>query len=207
MSAASVASRILGHLRDASRVFISRGLAPGIRGELGAAGVGANELACVRGEVILPTDLTSEDVVVVGHPNWFGRFDSAPLHARAVVVAEPRLGAHRQLPPGDIVMVGGSADPDTAEAGRRRAGPLAKRLGQLGGVVVAYGTPVSGVFIVLVPVDPVRVSASLPGPAEAASIAYPELPGGIRVDVSGVAESDMAAYASAMEDAIRNARG
>lgn len=207
MSEAGVASRILRHLRDASRVFLSRGLAPGVRGELVAAGGGADELACVRGEVILPTDLTSDDVVVVGHPNWFGRFDSAPVHARAVVVAEPRLGAHRQFPPGEIVMVGGSADPDTAEAGRQRAGRLAKRLGQLSGLLVAYGAPVSGVFVVLVPVDPVRVAASLPGPAEVASNAYPELPGGIRVDVSGVAESDMAAYAAAMEDAIRNARG
>jgi hypothetical protein len=201
-----VVSRIRGYLKGVDRVFVSRGLAPGWRAGL-AAVTRTVELPCVRGEAVLPPDLSHDDVVVIGHPNWLGCFDPAPLHARAIVVAEPRLGAHRPLPSGDAVVVGGVADPETATAGLHRARKLAKGLKQLPGVMPAYGTPQSAVFVVLLGVDPGPVSAVLPGSAEAVSGAYPELPGGVRIDASGVAETDVAAYAAAMEYAVRNARG
>lgn len=199
-----VVARIRGRLGEVERVFVSRGLAPRWRAELAASAV---ELPCVRGEAVLPHDLTQGDVVVIGHPNWLGCFDPAPRHARTIVVFEPRLGAHRPVPPGAVVVVGGVADPETAAAGWRRAGRLAKALQQLSGVTPAYGAPRSAVFVALLRVDPGPVAAALPGPAEAVSGAYPELPGGVRIDASGVAETDVAAYAAAMEAAVRNARG
>lgn len=206
MTGKPVVSRIRDHLDGVERVFVSRGLAPGWRDGL-AAKTRTVELPCVRGEAVLPPDLGHDDVVIIGHPNWLGRFDPAPLHARAIVIAEPRLGAHRPLPSGEAVVVGGVADPETATAGWHRARKLAKALKQLSGVMPAYGTPQSAVFIVLLGVDPGPMAGVLPGPAEAVSGAYPELPGGVRLDASGVAETDVAAYAAAMEYAVRSARG
>jgi len=201
-----VVSRIRDHLEGVDRVFVSRGLAPGWQADLAAA-TRTVELPCVRGEAVLPPDLSHDDVVVIGHPNWLGCFDPAPLHARAIVVAEPRLGAHRPLASGHAVVVGGVADPESATAGLHRARKLAKGLKQLPGVMPACGTPQSAVFVVLLGVDPGPVAAVLPGPAEAVSGVYPELPGGVRIDASGVAETDVAAYAAAMKYAVRSARG
>ena len=204
MRAPSVPTRIRDHLDGAGRVFVSRGLAPAYRADLLER---APELPCLRGVAVLPGDLARDDIVVIGHPNWLGCFDPAPVHARSIVVTEPRLGAHKPLPPGDVVVVGGNADPEGATAGLLRARTLARHLNQISGVTPAYGTPQSAVFVVLVRVGPEAIALGLPGPATAVSNSYPELPGGVRIDVSGVADPDVAAYAATMEDAVRGQRG
>ena len=199
-----VPTQIRDHLNGAGRVFVSRGLAPAYRADLLER---ATELPCVRGVAVLPGDLTRDDIVVIGHPNWLGCFDPAPVHARSIVVTEPRLGAHKPLPTGDVVVVGANADPERAAAGLLRARKLARHLNQVPGVTPAYGTPQSAVFVVLAPVAPESIAPRLPGPAMAVSDSYPELPGGVRLDVSGVADPDVAAYAATMEDAVRSQRG
>ena len=204
MSEPPVPTRIRDHLDDAGRVFVSRGLAPAYRANLLER---ATELPCVRGVAVLPGDLNQDDIVVFGHPNWLGCFDPAPVHARSIVVAEPRLGAHKPLPTGDVVVVGGDSGPEEAAAGLRRARKLARHLNQISGVTPAYGTPQSAVFVVLARVAPELIAPGLPGPATAVSDSYPELPGGVRIDVSGVADPDVAAYAATVEDAVRSQRG
>ena len=185
MSAAALADAIAGH--DADRVFVARALDPGLRTALSALHE-YEELPFVRGRTVLPADLTPGDLVVAGHPNHLGVFDlpEAPtwiaVTGRWSSLADAR-NASTAVPTADPVAL------DVAGPLLESAVDLTKRLSQLPGVTIPF-PPVCPVLVALLPIDPGLVSGE---PLRA----YPELPGGLRIEVGpGVDPEEYAAGVS-----------
>ena len=136
--------------------------------------------------------------VVVGHPNFFGMFEDLPL--THLVYVTGRWSNLRPLRPDATVVARDVSVPRNAAADSlERMRNLAKRLRQIPGVHLAF-KPQSPILVLLVP----RLEAvkDMPG-IEVVSGAYPELPGGIRIelddDASGI---DLNRYAGVFEETI-----
>lgn len=184
-------------MSGSERVFVARGLEPSIRRSV-VEGCGAFELPFVRGRVVVPADVVDGDLVVAGHPNYLGVFD---LPAVRWLSVSGRWSALREAPGAvSTVAMQSPVDVATAATALAEAERLAKLLGQLGGVAVAFPVE-SPVLVVLVPESPGRVAAQIPGVSTLAD--YPELPGGLRIEV-GADAADR--YAVALERAISEER-
>ena len=151
-------------------MLVARALHPDLRARL-AERIDFEELPFVRGRTVVPTD--RNDLVIAGHPNHLGVFD-LPTRPWIAVTGRwsnlrPAVGAVATIetePP---------VDRASAEARLTATRQLAKQLGQLSGVTIAF-SPQSPVLIALFPVDPVSIGLS---PLRA----HPELPGGARIEL------------------------
>ena len=183
-------------------VFLGRALEPALRADLTAAVPVAGELPFVRGETVLPDDLMPDDVVVVGHPNYLGGFDPVAGPHRTLVVYDPTLGAHREIHGASAVVTKpGAADVAATGVATTTASYLARRLSQIGTVQPAFA-PRSPVLIVLLPYDPRPVAERVES-GTALGSDYPELPGGLRIEVPvAMAEIERRAYAAELETVI-----
>ncbi|MGB9359551.1 MAG: hypothetical protein WCC01_13450 [Acidimicrobiia bacterium] len=174
----------------------SRALAPGLQDSLRAL-PGSQQLPFVRGRVVVPEDFVS--TVVVGFPNYFGVFEDQQV-ANAVYVTG-RWTRLRILPENArSVGLDPSAEPHLAaellESGRL----LAKRLRQLAGVQIAI-RPQSPILTLLVPrVN--EIAGEIPG-VKLLGRRYPELPGGIRIELPPDARgAELSRYAASVEETI-----
>lgn len=183
------------HALPAGPFGFSRALPPGLRRSLRAL-PGAEELPFVRGRTVLPAHY--ERPVVVGHPNFFGLFER-PASEHLVCVTG-RWSNLRPLPPDAAVAETDASVPlDVATDALAAARMLAKRMRQLPGVHLAFKLQ-SPILILLVPrVESVR---GTPG-VEVVSGAYPELPGGLRIELAEDAlGTDLSRYAATLEQTI-----
>jgi len=172
----------------------SRALPPEMRRDLAGTGVGV-ELPTVGGRTVIPADW--EHPVVLGHPNYFGRFETDP--PRGTILVTGRWANLHPKPPGmleieDRAAVAAPLAADLLE----RARHLAKRLAQHRGVHIPFA-PQAPVIVALLPrsVHPDLAAADL-----VALLAgdFPEFPGGIRIELP--ARSDTAGgvrYAERLE--------
>jgi len=174
----------------------SRALAPGLRDSLSAL-PGSRELPFVRGRVVIPKDFSQ--TVVVGFPNYLGVFEDQP-GANAVYVTG-RWTRLRVLPENvPSVSLEPSAEPHLAAEALESGRLLTKRLRQLAGVQIAI-RPQSPILTVLVP----RVGEIVGEPPGMALLEefYPELPGGIRIELPQDARgAELSRYAAAVEETI-----
>ena len=161
----------------------SRALSPDLRSGL-ASLPGAQELPFVRARTVIPEGFGRR--VVVGHPNYLGGFeDRTPTN---VVYLTSRWSGLRDLPDdARTVALEPAVDRQAARAALEGARLLAKRLRQLPGVHIAF-RPQSPVLVALAP----RAGAWV---AEEVGVTllsewYPELPGGIRIEVPQDASGD-----------------
>lgn len=171
----------------------SRALAPRLRSNLRMI-PGSQELPCVRGQTVIPEGFDRR--VIVGHPNYLGVFeDRAPTSA---LYLTSRWSALRDLPADALcVATEPSADGRLATDTLRHARLLSKHIRQLPGVEIAF-KPQSPILIVLTP--QVRLGPNTePGMTPIGSD-YPELPGGIRIELTQDAGSDqISRYAASLE--------
>lgn len=168
---------------------------------------------------------TVEDaVVVVEHPNWFGRPERKPPGRVVILVygdATPSPDAtwnHRFVRHGtgggDTTFIREPSVPDVdrdrfpgeATAKARRLALLA---GQVPGFRLAHGKPRSPVFVAMFPLDPHRVTSALAGTgdisAEPVGAQFPDLPGGVRVRVDAAApEESLRAWVDAADKVVRS---
>lgn len=179
------------------RVFVARALEPSMRRSVVEA-CDAVELPFVRGRVVVPPDLADDDLVVAGHPNHLGIFDLPGVRWLAVI---GRWSALREAPDAvSTVTTQPPLDAGTAATALAAAEHLAKLLGQLGGVTVAFPVE-SPVLVLLLAGSSDRVAAQLQGATTLDG--YPELPGGLRIEVQ---VNDVEGYAAALERAISEER-
>jgi len=174
----------------------SRALAPSLRDSLRAL-PGAQELPFVRGRIVVPENFGR--TVVVGFPNYFGVFEDQP-GANAVYITG-RWTRLRVLPENSrSVGLESSAEPHLAAEALESGRLLMKRLRQLAGVQIAI-RPQSPILTLLVP----RVNEIVgedPG-MELLGGRYPELPGGIRIELPPDARSaELSRYAASIEETI-----
>lgn len=173
----------------------SRALSRDLRRSL-ATLAGAEELPFVRGRTVIPAQYGR--TVVVGHPNFFGLFEKPS--SEHLVCVTGRWSSLVPLPAGAAAVATDASVPrNAAEDALNGMRNLAKRLRQIPGVHVAF-KPQSPILVLLVPwADAAQGIAGI----EALSHAYPELPGGIRIELTddelGV---DLNRYAATLEQAI-----
>lgn len=174
----------------------SRALEPRLRQRLRAL-PGSQELPFVRGRIVRPDDF--ERTVVVGFPNYLGVFEEQPT-ADAVYITG-RWSRLRSLPDGArSVATELCVGPQPAAAALALGRLLAKRLRQLPGVQIAI-RPQSPILTLLLP----RVRETMgeqPGISLLGAL-YPELPGGIRIELpQDVRTADLNRYAATVEETI-----
>lgn len=175
------------------RVFVARTLEPALRREVIDAFDGV-ELPFVGGRAVIPTDINVRDLVVAGHPNHLGIFD---LPACPWLAVAGRWSSLRE-PIGAIgtVAIDEPATRGDADAALAAADAVAKRARQLRGVALPFHVE-SPVVVVMLDRDPAPLAAMVD--AWSTLSGYPELPGGLRIEVrDGQADR----YASALEWAI-----
>ena len=174
----------------------SRALAPGLRSNLRIL-ADSQELPFVRGRTVIPGGF--DGPVIVGYPNYLGVFeDRVPTNALHLT---SRWSGLRGLPAGALcVETEPSVNDGLATEALRNARLLSKRLRQLPGVEIAF-KPQSPIVIVLAP--RVRLGPhDEPGMTPIGSD-YPELPGGIRIELAQDAGSDeLSRYAASLEQTI-----
>ena len=158
---------------------------------------GSEELPFVRGRTVIPTDYGKP--VVVGHPNYLGAFDrdtEATLICltgkwsglRRVPVSARTIGTARPHPAGD------------AARALENARMLAKHMRQVAGVRLAF-KPQSPIIVILLPHRIVR--SVLPEGADVLGGAYPELPGGLRIELTpDMTTEEVTRYAAVLEQII-----
>lgn len=137
--------------------------------------------------------------VVVGHPNYLGAFErdtSAPLVCLAgewaALRSVPDNARRLEVAPSYPQIVAASA----SENARR----FAKQVRQLAGVHVAFRVQCP-IVVLLLPRLP--SPDRLPDGVEALEGAYPELPGGLRVELApDVTTEDITRYAAILEQII-----
>lgn len=174
---------------DADRVFVARAIDPTLRADLSSS-VEYEELPFVRGRTVVPPDLTPGDLVVAGHPNFLGVFDR-PDVARWIAVTGRWSSLDERSPANAAVSIADPIPADVTGSLLESALELAKRLGQLPGVGVPF-EPQCPVVVALLPFDPGLFGDALTG--------YPELPGGLRIELTpGV---DTTQYAAELGDAL-----
>jgi len=199
---------ILDLVREAvgnRRVLWSRGLPMTVAEDLRSGGTEVVEIPVV-GCAAAPPDARPGEVLVGGHPNELGGFDT-PGAGDAILLVDEALGPLRAVPGGvsalHLSWLGEWDDPGGATAAARR---LARSVEQLRGVRVACRV-VTPLVVVLLPVAPDGVSGAVPLPTEALRD-RPELPGGIRVRVpDGVDRDTIRAYAAALAAFIEGRAG
>jgi len=170
-------------------VLISRGIRPGIRSGLVALGVDLSEIPAVRCVAAAPR-LEPDEVFVGGCPNHLGGFDPIPDPTVAVVrvPGPPIHGTPR------AVVVDRDPGWRAFGAATATARALAKHLDQIRGVRLVC-RPASPIVIVLTPRSAERFEGLGPFPTTALD-GYPELPGGVRIEIpDGFEGIDVAAYA------------
>lgn len=174
----------------------SRALAPGLRDSLSALPE-SHELPFVRGRVVIPEDFS--DTVVVGFPNYLGVFE-VQAGANAVYITS-RWTRLRVLPENSrSVAFEASAEPDRAAETLESGRLLIKRLRQLAGVQIAI-QPQSPILTVLVS-SVSEIVGEPPGMALLGGL-YPELPGGIRIELPQDARgTELSRYAATVEETI-----
>lgn len=174
----------------------SRALAPEVRRSLSAR-LGAEELPFVRGETVIVEN--EPRPVVLGHPNYLGVFE--PRHRGPTVLLAGRWSALRSTAPfASVIVTEPVVDRSTAERALEASRSLRKRLQQIRGVSSAW-KPQSPHLVMLLP----RVPEPIPELAAFRSVAlgYPELPGGVGIEVTDDASAaDIARYAAILERAI-----
>jgi hypothetical protein len=174
----------------------SRALDPEIRRDLRTR-ADSEELPFVRGQTVIVENETRP--VVLGHPNYLGVFESR--HDGPSILLTGRWSALRPTSPEAPIIVSEPAlDRNAAERALDGARALRKRLRQIRGIQSAW-KPQSPVLIVLLP----RVASPVTEVATVSStvLSYPELPGGIRLEIVGdVSTSDITRYAASLEEAI-----
>jgi hypothetical protein len=174
----------------------SRALAPKIRRELGSR-PGCEELPFVRGQTVIAESEVRP--IVLGHPNYFGMFE--PPHDRPTILLTGRWSNLRPTAPrASIVPVEPAVDRSVSERALNSTRALLKRLRQIRGVQPAW-KPQSPVLIMLLPraVPPFGDTQVI----DTTGLSYPELPGGIRIEVVGnVSGADVTRYAATLERAI-----
>jgi hypothetical protein len=174
----------------------SRALAPEIRRELSSR-PGCEELPFVRGRTVIAE--REARPIVLGHPNYLGVFE--PPHDGPTILLTGRWSNLRPATPGASVV---AMEPAIGRAAADRsmddARTLLKRLRQIRGAQPAW-KPQSPVLIMLLPRG-VALFAE-PQVIDTAGLSYPELPGGIRIEVVGdVSGADVTRYAATLERAI-----
>ncbi len=174
----------------------SRALAPEIRRELSSL-PDCEELPFVRGQTVIAQSEVRP--VVLGHPNHLGMFE--PPHDGPTVVLTGRWSNLRPTMPGaSIIAVEPAVGRGASERAMDDARTLLMRLRQIRGAQPAW-KPQSPVLIMLLPraVAPFAETHVI----DTAGLSYPELPGGIRIEVVGdVSGADVTRYAASLERVI-----
>jgi len=157
---------------------------------------GAIELPVLRGRTLVPSDW--EGTVVLGHPNYFGRFEPVGP-GREEVRLTGTWSALRPVPPtAAVVAMRSAVSNETATASLEAIRRLSKRLKQLPGVALAV-RPQSPVLIVLTP-DAVMSDGPWVHDVSVLGGDFPEFPGGIRIEMpTDVTGSDLVRYADDLE--------
>ena len=176
----------------------SRALAPEIRRGLRESPA-AEELPAVRGRTVIPTDYRHP--IVVGHPNYLGAFEREPERAMRLVCL---TGVWSELQPvlegAATVVLAPSHPRPLATTALDRARDLAKHARQIPGVHLAI-RPRSPILVLLVP-RPIAGNV-LPETARVLDGAYPEFPGGMRVELTpDMTTVDITRYAEILEQVV-----
>lgn len=174
----------------------SRTLAPKVR-QLLSELPDAQELPAVRGRTVVPAGF--EHPVVVGHPNYLGGFETRS--AASLISLTGRWSLLQPIPEGvDTVAVAPSDPRHLATSALEEARRLAKQVRQIPGVHLAF-KPRSPILVLLLPhaVD----GNALPETMNALAGEYPELPGGLRIELTtDVTATEISRYASIIEQVI-----
>lgn len=174
----------------------SRALAPKLREVLRRLH-GSNELPFVRGRTVIPTDYGNP--VVVGHPNHLGAFERDK--EATLICLTGQWSALRRVP-GSVQTIAIARPHSVGDAERalENARTLAKHMRQLTGVHLAF-KPQSPILVLLLPL---RIDRGvLPEGADVLDGPYPELPGGLRIELTpDMTTMDVTRYASILEQII-----
>ncbi|MGB5567417.1 MAG: hypothetical protein WBN93_13950, partial [Acidimicrobiia bacterium] len=173
----------------------SRALAPEIRRGLRESPA-AEELPAVRGRTVIPT--AYRHPVVVGHPNYLGVFEREPERAMRLVYLTGLWSALQPVPEGAAIVVVAPSHPrPLATTALDKARDLAKHARQIPGVHLAI-RPRSPILVLLLP-KPIAGNV-LPETACVLNGAYPEFPGGLRVELTpDMTTVDVTRYAAILE--------
>ena len=176
---------------------ISHALEPDLKERL-LRRAGTRELPCVRGRTVVPEAFAN--TVVAGYPNYLGVFDEI-TGARSILLTNTwsRL---RPLPADTTaISIEEAATPLVASDALEEVRRLTKRLRQLKGVQLAI-RPQSPIIVALLPFSPGLHALALPG-VTALGDAFPEYPGGIRIEPpTDAAGFDLTRSAADLEQAI-----
>ena len=176
----------------------SRALAPETRQELRGL-PGAHELPAIRGRAVIPADYRHP--VVIGHPNYLGAFERKSERPARLICLTGAWSQLQPIPDGAATIV---ADPryplQVAMGALENARYLAKLVRQMPGVHLAF-KPRSPILVLLLPRSvPINV---LPATARALDGVYPELPGGLRIELTtDMTTVDITRYAAIFEQVI-----
>lgn len=190
------------------RCFVARALDPQLRQKIAARDVDSLELPHVRGRTVIPEGIGAGALVVVGRPNYLGRFDTAGGARRVLVVADgAATNLEASLEGTETVVIGPTVPAAAVRVATEQARLLVKRLRQLPGVTPAFMPSTPIVILLLGGGASVVADAFSAGPATALSGDYPEFPGGLRLSLPpGMARRELDAYAASLEAAIDAAR-
>ena len=176
----------------------SRALAPETRQELRRL-PSARELPAVRGRTVIPADFGHP--VVVGHPNYLGAFERVRESSTPLICLTGAWSALQPVPEGAATVV---TDPSysrqVATSALEEARHLAKLVRQIPGAHLAF-KPRSPILVVLLP----RSVAEYAFPETVGFLdgVYPELPGGIRIELKpDMTTADITRYAAILEQVI-----
>ena len=185
--------------RVTGRVGVSRALPVALKDRL-LSNRGATELPVLRGVTIVPDDWVG--TVVVGHPNYFGRFEPV-CDCDHEIRLTGAWAALRSMPGGSVAIRTAEQLPTTIAEGRLADARLvARRLGQLPGVQTALRIQ-SPIIVVVTPGTDQAVETALPG-VTVLGRDFPEYPGGVRIELPGdVGDFDGVRYAGALEELLR----
>ena len=174
----------------------SRALAPDIREELRDL-PSAQELPAVRGRTVIPDAYRYP--VVVGHPNYLGVFELKC--AAQLICLTGAWSVLQPVPEGATTVVVDPSHPfPLATSALENARALAKHVRQIPGVHLAL-KPRSPILVLLAPRS---VSGNaLPETVDTLNGVYPELPGGLRVELTpDTTAIDITRYAAILEQII-----
>lgn len=174
----------------------SRALSPDLRRELHEIQQ-TQELPFVRGRTVIPDSYPHP--VVVGHPNYLGAFEREP--SAPLVYLTGRWAALRSVP-GDATTleVAPSHSQIIAANALQNMRRLAKHARQLSGVHVPFKLQCP-ILVLLLPRTP--SPDHLPDGAEVLEGLYPELPGGLRIELApDMTTEDVTRYAANLERII-----
>lgn len=188
--------------------MLARALDPRLRERIADLGVDSDELPHVEGRTVVPNGIGAAALVVVGRPNYLGRFDTANGADHVLAVADGAASSlEPQLEGAETVVIGPAVPRAAAGVATEQARLLLKRLRQLPGVTPAFMPSTSTLILLLRSDAPAVADAFSAGPATALSRDYPEFPGGLRVSVPpGMARRELDAYAASLQAAIDGAR-